>query len=171
MSLRSRSRPRSGFLAKGTLSHFGPPTAPSSTASAVMAFAIVASLTGRPSLSMAAPPTSASSTSKPTARRLPSQSMVRRTWRMTSGPMPSPGRIKSFLLAAMMDSGIAKRREDEGSGVHPGPGLAVALFETVDIARMLHGQADVVEALQQAFLAEGIDLEMHMAAIGAGDDL
>ena len=35
MSLRRRSRPRSGFTSKGRLSHFGPPTAPSSTASAL----------------------------------------------------------------------------------------------------------------------------------------
>src|ERR1700761_1779564 len=40
-SLRSRSSPASGRTSYGTLSHFGPPTAPKITASAACALAIV----------------------------------------------------------------------------------------------------------------------------------
>jgi len=48
ISLRRRSRPRSGFTEKSRLSHLGPPTAPSSTASASMAWAMVSSASGTP---------------------------------------------------------------------------------------------------------------------------
>ena len=101
MSLRRRSRPRSGFCANGRLSHFGPPTAPSSTASAFIAFSIAASVKGTPCLSIEQPPTSSSSVSKLSAWFLPNQSSTRFTCAITSGPMPSPARISSFLLVGM----------------------------------------------------------------------
>src|SRR3546814_6873853 len=50
---------------------------------------------------MAAPPTRPSSRSKPSERLRATQSITRRTCAITSGPMPSPGRINSFLFAAM----------------------------------------------------------------------
>ena len=34
---------------------------------------------------------------------------------------------------------------------------------------LLHRQADVVEAVQQAVLAEGVDVEPHHAAVGTAD--
>src|SRR5260370_14699876 len=39
----------------------------------------------------------------------------------------------------------------------------------VDRGLLLHGEADVVEPVQQAVLAERIDLELHRAAVGAAD--
>ena len=42
---------------------------------------------------------------------------------------------------------------------HPGPrGFRLALV-AVDLVLLDHGQADIVEAVEQAVLAEGIDLE------------
>ena len=70
-------------------------------ASASLAFCIVSSVIGVPRASIAAPPTRSSETSNVTMRRRSIQSMTRRTSRMTSGPMPSPGRISSFLLAGI----------------------------------------------------------------------
>src|SRR5262249_32980512 len=49
-------------------------------------------------------------------------------------------------------------------------GLRVGL-EGVDLPGLDHGEADVVEAVEQAVLAVGVDLELHHAAIGAADFL
>src|SRR5262249_52779780 len=46
------------------------------------------------------------------------------------------------------------------------PGL---VLEARDLGRLLHGQPDVVEAVEQAALAVGIDLEPHHAAVGPAD--
>ncbi len=53
------------------------------------------------------------------------------------------------------------------------PGLAGRLFllEGIDMGGFLEAQADIVEAVQQAVLAERIDLELDHAAIGAADFL
>src|SRR5665213_3755512 len=82
--------------------------------------------------------------------------MTRPTWRITSGPMPSPGRTRSFRFAAMMRSG---------------PGLAGAALrlEGGDRALLLQRDADIVESVQQAMLAEGIDVEMNGGAVRPGD--
>jgi hypothetical protein len=92
---------RSGFFSNGTLSHFGSPTAPNSTASVASASAITLSVIGVSCFSSEAAPTSPSLMSKCTARRLSNQSTTRRTWRVTSGPMPSPGSSSIFLLAGI----------------------------------------------------------------------
>lgn len=102
-------------MSKPSVSHFGPPTAPNSTASAAFAFATVSGAIGVPSASIAAPPTSASSISKLSARRRSNQSMMRRTSRITSGPIPSPGSTSSFLLDAMSALPVA------GAGSSPRP--------------------------------------------------
>src|SRR5262245_18387035 len=46
------------------------------------------------------------------------------------------------------------------------PGL---FLEAVDLRRLLHGQADIVEAVEQAVLAMRVDLELDHAAVGAAD--
>src|SRR5262245_26063352 len=168
ISLRSRSRPRSGFLLKSAVSHFGPPTEPNSTASASSAVFIVASLSGTPCLSSAAPPTTSSLMSKPTARLLPIQAMILRTSFMTSGPMPSPGSTSRLRLDAIVFFLLASGRLS-GGGVQPGLGFLLARLEVVDLRLLLHGEPDVVEAVQQAVLAERIDVEMHRAAVGSLD--
>ena len=70
-------------------------------ASASFAFCSVSSLIGVPRASIEAPPTRSSEMSNETMRRRAIQSMMRRTSRITSGPMPSPGRISSVLLAGI----------------------------------------------------------------------
>src|SRR6185437_1567703 len=52
-------------------------------------------------------------------------------------------------------------RPESGPGAL-GPGLRLV---TVDRSLLLHGETDVVEAVQQAVLAEGVDLEFHRAAV------
>src|SRR5581483_304632 len=56
-------------------------------------------------------------------------------------------------------------------GALPEPGLRelVLLLEAVDELALLEGEADILEPVQQAMLAESVDLELHAAAIGAGD--
>src|SRR5258708_6077491 len=165
---RSRSSPRSGFLLNSTLSHFGPPTDPNSTASASSAIFMASSLSGTPCLSSAAPPTTSSLMSKPTARLLPIQAMILRTSFITSGPMPSPGstsrlRFDAIVVFLFQLSGLLGRR------VQPGLRFLLARLEVVDVRLLLHGEPDIVEAVQQAMLAKRIDVEMDGAAVGTLD--
>src|SRR5689334_7878135 len=210
ISLRRRSSPRSGFLLNSTLSHFGPPTEPNRTASAASASFMVSSLIGTPCLSSAAPPTTSSLMSKPTARFLPIQAMILRTSFMTSGPMPSPGstsrlrfdaivffsrvrtvpisvsphpeerdaRLEGWARAPRLtppfETAAGRPPQGEaglvsGGGVQPGLGFLLARLEVVDLRLLLHGKTDVVEAVQQAMLAEGVDVEMDGAAVGTLD--
>src|SRR5882757_3270870 len=149
ISLRRRRSPRSGFLLNSTLSHFGPPTEPNSTASASSAVFMAASESGTPCLSSAAPPTTSSL--------------------ITSGPMPSPGSTSRLRLDAIVFFLSGLRSRVSGRRVQPGLGVLLASLEVVDLRLLLHGQPDIVEAVQQAVLAEGVDLEMHRAAVGTLD--
>src|SRR5690348_15847982 len=101
-------------------------------------------------------------TSKLAMRRLSNHSMTRFTWRITSEPMSSPGRKRILLLAAIA---VTPSR--------PEPGLAHAVLrlEGRDGPFLLQREAAVVEPIQEAVLAEGIELEMHLAAVGPGDRL
>src|SRR4051794_2028333 len=150
-SFRSLRMPSSGRWSKGSLSHFGPPTLPNSTASATFARATVASEQGVPSASIAAPPTRPSSSSKVRLRRRSSHSITRRVSRITSGPMPSPGSTSRRLLEAMavLPSGAVK------------PGLRGFLLrlEAVDRGHVLQGLADIIEPVQQQVAAQRVDLE------------
>src|SRR5262245_43247849 len=98
-SLRTRSRPFSGRRSTGMASQAGPPTAPSSTARHRFASASVASESGVPSASIAAPPIRP--VSKPTSRpkRSATVSRTRCAWPVTSGPMPSPGSTRTRSIA------------------------------------------------------------------------
>src|SRR5205823_12844832 len=62
---------------------------------------------------------------------------------MISGPMPSPGRTASFILEV------------------PGMLRFAPRLELADLVRVAQREADLVEAVQQAMLAERIDLEAH----------
>src|SRR4051794_7207644 len=117
---------------------------------------------------MAEPPTWSSETSNDTMRRRSIQSMTRRTSRMTSGPMPSPGSMRSFLLA---DIAGVLRGSGCGGSRHPGLGLPAVGFIPVDAGAMLEGLADIVQAVQQQVLAERIDLEADFLAVRADDNL
>src|ERR1700749_543676 len=79
----------------------------------------------------------------------------------TSGPMPSPG-TRSSLYSFMAESVFS-------CGLQPGLRRGPGLFEAVDLVFGAHGQADIVPAIQQALLAERIDVELDGAAIGAAN--
>ena len=93
--LERRSEAEQGVLrprrADGS-SQRGPPTAPSSTASAPRQASRVACGSASPVASMAAPPTSCSSQLSSNPNRSPAASTQRRATSQTSGPIPSPGR-------------------------------------------------------------------------------
>src|SRR6266446_3005743 len=164
-SLRRRRSPRSGFLSKELLSHLGPPTAPNRTASAACARFIVASVTATPSASSAAPPTNARSIEKDRPRFFAIQWMTRSVSAITSGPMPSPGKNK--ILYVMLLSFA----EGEYSQLHPRFGLFAARLECGNLVLVAQRQLDVVPAVEQALLAEGVDFEFEAAAVGATDFL
>src|SRR5258706_3825150 len=73
---------------------------------------------------------------------------------MISGPMPSPGRTATFISEIPGELGFAPR------------------LEGADLVRVAQRQADLVEAVQQAVLAELVDLETELLrAVGGGDAL
>ena len=103
MAKRSKSflnlnKAASGLLSLSTLSHLAPPTAPNNTASQSIATCIVSSLIELPSLSYAVPPTNLSEISKDKDLVFSIQSIIFNTSAITSLPIPSPGKIKIFLL-------------------------------------------------------------------------
>src|SRR3981081_4369375 len=61
----------------------------------------------------------------------------------------------------------------KGSWPGSGPGARGLCLRLVGVDRglLFHGEADVVEAVHEAVLAERIDLEFHRAAVGAADFL
>src|SRR5882672_110624 len=178
-SLRSRKRPRSGFLSKGLLSHLGPPTAPNSTASAACASLIVSSVTGTPSASNAAPPTSARSMAKERPRFFASQWMTRSVSAITSGPMPSPGRSRIlYVMSSVRVFFPLKRKKEEWPkgpgervGLHPRLAEFAARLEIGNLVLVAQRQADIVPAVQQTLLAEGIDIEFDAATVRAANFL
>src|SRR5712691_2560526 len=77
----------------------------------------------------------------------------------TSGPMPSPGRRANFT------GGIRRSRE-------PRPIGQMLRLERADLVRVLERQADFVQAVEQAMLAKGFDVEAErLRAVGRGDGL
>src|SRR5580700_2572583 len=169
-SLRSRRMEISGRLSNPNASHFGPPTEPNRMASASRALAIVSSVIGTPRASSEAPPTRSSDSSKVTMRRRSIQSSTRRTSRITSGPIPSPGRTSSFLLAGMARFPFGGRSGALGAR-HPGLRLAPRGLETVDPRAVLQRLADVVQPVEQRVFSERIDIEVDFLAVRPDDDL
>src|SRR5229473_5571590 len=77
---------------------------------------------------------------------------------MISGPMPSPGRTAIFI--------------DDSFSEIPGELRFAARLEGLDLVGVAQREADLVQAVQQAVLAERVDLEAHdLAAVGRGDGL
>src|SRR6478736_4297703 len=73
---------------------------------------------------------------------------------MISGPMPSPGRTATFILEIPGELRLA-------------PGL-----EGADLVRMAQREADLVETVHQAVLAERVDVEAHrLRAVDGRDGL
>ena len=101
-ALRIPSSPFSGRISGATLSHLGPPTAPRSTASAVFADAIVASGSGTPVASIAAPPISCLSYSIVIPNFLAAASSTSTAASTISTPMPSPGSKVIFILGVLL---------------------------------------------------------------------
>src|ERR1043165_4221722 len=54
---------------------------------------------------------------------------------------------------------------------HPGPRGGRLLLVARDLVLLDHRETDVVEAVEQAVLAERVDLELHLAAIRSADFL
>ena len=54
---------------------------------------------------------------------------------------------------------------------HPRPRRLGLFLEARDLVALDHGQADIVQAFEQAVLAVRIDLELDHAAVGAADFL
>src|SRR5690606_29217748 len=82
---------------------------------------------------------------------------------MISGPIPSPGRTRIFLLISfpcLFDS-----------AEQPGLGLTMLFLEGPDGIGVLQRQADIIQTVEQAVLAERIDLEAVDLAVGAGNRL
>src|SRR5205823_1782263 len=122
---------------------------------------MVSSVSGTPCASYATPPTSPSFKSKESERRFAIQSATRRSWRITSGPMPSPASARTLRLAAISARLLPQPR---------GLGAALGLVG-IDVGLLLQGEADAIESLDEAALAEGIDLEGDLGAVGTHDHL
>src|SRR5262245_6051904 len=74
---------------------------------------------------------------------------------MISGPMPSPGRTAIFMVSEV-----------------PGELRFSPRLEGADLVRMPQRKADVVQAVQDAVLAERVDLEAPaLRAVGRGNGL
>jgi len=97
--------------ARGSL-HFGPPTAPSSTASPARQAASDSSGSGSPVSSMAIPPTSASVKVNVWPKRAATASSTLRPSATTSGPMPSAGKKgdRSLHTDSLINCGGKGRR-------------------------------------------------------------
>src|SRR5258707_613168 len=90
----------------------------------------------------------------------------------TSGPMPSPGSRRSLYSFIGEPVSLFFGR----SGLAPTllkPGrLAMLVFlEGGDLVLVAQGQADIVPAVHQHLLAEGVHFELDHAAIGAANFL
>src|SRR5690348_3841663 len=79
-------------------------------------------------------------------------------WPMISGPIPSPGRTATFIGSS--------------SSEIPGVLRLALLLEGADLVRVAQRKADLVEAVEEAVLAERVDVEAEaLRAIGGRDRL
>src|SRR5437588_5843097 len=83
---------------------------------------------------------------------------------------PNPIRTNGgYWIPALAAARRGRNDQLRVSELHPRPRGLGLVFEAGDLALFHHGEADVVEALQQALLAVRLDVEPHHAAIGASD--
>src|SRR5215813_2249247 len=79
-------------------------------------------------------------------------------WPTISGPIPSPGRTATFIGSS--------------SSEIPGVPRLALLLEGADLVRVAQREADLVEAVQEAVLAERVDVEAEaFRTIGGRDRL
>ena len=103
--------PSSGRVAASGSSHLGPPTAPKSIASESWHSSTVSSGSGVPKSSIALPPILPCRSSKSCPNRLPTAFITFTDSAITSGPMPSPGKMAilnsiRFRLLGVVSTGI-----------------------------------------------------------------
>src|SRR6185369_6533332 len=72
-------------------------------------------------------------------------------------------------VARLRASSTRYGRSTQPTASRPRPGGLRLLLEALDLVLLDHRQADVVEAVEQAMLAVGVDLELDHAAVGAPD--
>src|SRR5690349_9044088 len=170
--------PCSGRRARGRASYCGPPTAPRSTASAVLARSSVESGSGLPAVSTPAPPIGAVSVSIETPSRR-SRSSTFAASATISVPMPSPGSNAIFTpgprrrpcAQRTLVAILTPRRADAPSGEPRLFGETLGL-ERADLVGVPQRQADLVQPVEQAMLAEWLDIEgERMRAVGGCDRL
>src|SRR5690606_3969602 len=187
---RRPSRPFSGRSSRsGSVSHFGPPTAPSRMASAARACSMVTSGSGLPCTSYAAPPSRPSSMARPRPNLAFTTSRTLTASATISGPIPSPGRTSTFLDILFSQSDArrltlinlihsttsnvpgALLRQPASGPKQPGSSLPPFVFISFNQVRILQRQADIIEAIQQAVLTERINLKGVFFAIRAANHL
>src|SRR5215203_7386913 len=86
-----------------------------------------------------------------------------------SAPLPrtQAGRRRRRWRRGRARAGSARRSPARGRS-SPGA-LAELLLVSLDSGGLLHGEADIVEAVEEAVLAVLVDLELDHAAVGAAD--
>src|SRR5580658_2026839 len=145
-ALRRPSSPLSGRTLASGADHFGPPIAPSRMASAARQDASVASGSGWPVRSMAAPPKCWCESVNWCPKRCATACRQRTPSAATSGPMPSP---PSTVMEAFIESSVLAPRLVGG-----------------DAFLLLQQEAQFIDAVQQAVAGEGVDRETHADAGG-----
>src|SRR5271166_1376197 len=159
--LRRPSRPCSGRGRAGSVvSHRGPPTAASSTASERLQASSTSSVRGVPCTSIEAPPNRYSSNSKS-----PSCSSSSSVGSMISGPIPSPGRVTMRYATAADATSCSQRGGGDGPAWRESL-LAVAL-EVGDRGLLLECESNVVEPAEQPMADLVVDLEGEEAPVEA----
>src|SRR5712691_1568562 len=101
--LRNPSNPLSGRFPTGSASHFGPPTAPRKTASALRQASSVWLGSGVPAASMPTPPIGSSVNSNWWLNSCADSRRTDAAARVTSGPMPSPGRSTMVFFMVVLE--------------------------------------------------------------------
>src|SRR5439155_4889602 len=71
--------------------------------------------------------------------------------------------------ANAQDEAINRSPYRSEAASQPRPCRLRLLLERIDLVLLDHGQADIVEAVEQAMLAVSIDVERHHAAVGAAN--
>ena len=97
----SANKPDSGFFSLVRSSYFGPPTAPSKTASDFLILSLVSSGNGLFRLSTATPPNKPWSISTSKLYRSEITLITFNPSDVTSAPTPSPGKIKIFIFLSI----------------------------------------------------------------------
>src|SRR5689334_17560414 len=74
-----------------------------------------------------------------------------------------------IAFSSEVDTGSREENASNKRALRPGALFLELGLIGVDRGLLLHRQPDVVEAVDEAVLAERIDLELHLAAVGTAD--